>query len=162
MSDDTTFREVLGQFATGVTVVTFPSDPPHGITVNAFASVSLAPPQILIAIDHDTESYRLLEETVDAFAVNILAADQEDLGRHFASIEDAGYDPFAPDRSMTATTGAPIFDGVLGYLDCTVADRLESGDHTIYVGAVEAMETVAEDAPALTFFRGDWGQLADE
>ena len=157
MTDSEQFRRVLSQFPTGVTVVTLPSDPPHGITVNAFASVSLDPPQVLVAIDHDTETHELLTTELDGFCINILAADQEALGRHFADIEHLEEDPFA--TATTAATGAPIFEGVLGYIDCSTAASVDSGDHTIFIGDVESLGVQNPDKPALVYFRSDWDQL---
>lgn len=157
MSDTDQFRRVMSQFPTGVTVVTLPSDPPHGITVSAFASVSLDPPQVLVAIDHDTAAHDLLETAVEGYCVNILAADQEDLGRHFADIEHLEEDPF--EQADTAGTGAPIFDGVLGYVDCITTTRVASGDHTLFVGEVDHHAVRNPDKPALTYFRSDWGQV---
>src|SRR5699024_11296997 len=72
-------RQVMGEFATGATVVTFPSDPLHGLTVNALSSLSLDPPLVLICIDHGTTTYDLLtRDTIDGYCVNILDEDQRD------------------------------------------------------------------------------------
>lgn len=161
MVDSDTFRTVLGQFPTGVTVVTFSSDPPHGITVNAFSSVSLDPPLILICLEHDTKSHQLLQNTeLNQFCINILSADQVDLGKHFASIEEADEDPLAPEITTTAVTGAPILDGVVAYLDCEVEQAIPAGDHTIYIGEVVDLDVLDPTADAVTFFRGEWGSTS--
>lgn len=155
------FREVLGNFATSVTVVTLPTDPPHGITANAFASVSLDPPLVLVCIDHDTDSHDLLAtETVTGFCVNILAADQLHLGEYYADLIELDADPFDTDPTTTAETGARVFTESLAYVDCTLWASYPGGDHTIYVGHVEAADVLNPDTPALTFFRGGWGELA--
>jgi flavin reductase (DIM6/NTAB) family NADH-FMN oxidoreductase RutF len=158
MTDPDTYREAIGSFATGVTVVTFPSDPFHGLTANAVSSVSLDPPLVLVCIDHDTESYELLEAgAVDGFCVNVLAADQQHLGEYFARMRDLEESPFETEPTARGATGAPVFEESLAYLDCEVRDAHLAGDHTIYVGAVEDAAVLDEEAPGLTFFRSEWG-----
>jgi len=157
MVDEGTFRTVMGNFAAGVTVVTLP-EPLHGITVNAFTSVSADPPLVLVCIDHDTETYERFEGGTDAYCVNVLAGDQQHLGEHFARIEEHG-DPFTEEPTRVEETGAPVFEDALAYLDCSITDSLEAGDHTIYVGAVEAAEVLREEAGALTYFGGEWGTI---
>ena len=152
-------RAVMGNFAAGVTVVTLP-EPHHGITVNAFASVSLDPPLVLICIDHDTESHERLADGATGYCVNVLAGDQRHLGEHFARMADHG-DPFAEEATRTEVTGAPVFEESLAFLDCSLHEAVEAGDHTIYIGEVEAAETLRPEAPALTYFRGEWGALGE-
>lgn len=160
MVDGDTFRQVLGSFATGVTVVTFPSDPPHGLTANAFSSVSLDPPLVLVCVDHDTESYSLLTEGgIKEFCVNILAEGQQHLGEYFANMRELDESPFDTEETSTAETGTPVFDESLAYIDCTVWDSHRAGDHTIYIGEVAEASILNPDTPALTFFRGQWGTL---
>ncbi|PSQ17567.1 flavin reductase [Halobacteriales archaeon QS_8_69_26] len=158
--DPDEFRGVMGRFATGVTVVTLPSDPPHGITVNAFSSVSLSPPLVLICIDHDTRAYELLSEEVDGYSVNVLTTEQRDLGEYFANMVDLDRDPFEADPTRTGESGAPVFEESLAYVDCTVDAAHAAGDHTVYVGAVEAAEVLSPDADPVTFYDGKWGRLA--
>ena len=158
MVDSQQFREVMGNFAAGVTVVTLP-EPHHGITVNAFASLSLDPPLVLICIDHDTETHERLGAGDAGYCVNVLAADQKHLGEYFANMTELEREPFEAEATRTAVTGAPIFEGSIAYLDCSLYDAFEAGDHTIYAGEVEAAEVLDTDAPALTFFRGEWGTI---
>ena len=161
MTDSDVLRDAIGTFATGVTVVTFPSDPPHGLTANAVSSVSLDPPLVLVCIDHDTESYDLLEnEGVDGYCINVLAADQQHLGEYFARMTELEENPFEAEATRTAATGAPIFEDGLAYLDCEVWEAVPAGDHTIYVGEVQDLAVLDEDAEGLTFFRGEWGSTA--
>lgn len=161
MVDADEFRRVMGNFATGVTVVTLPSDPVHGLTANAVASVSLDPPLALVCVDHDTKTYELLDGgEVDAFCVNVLAGDQQHLGEYFANMTELEENPFEAEATTTAATGAPIFEESLAFLDCTVWDAVRAGDHTIYVGEAQSAEVLEEDAEGLTFFRGEWGTLA--
>lgn len=159
MVDTDTFRAVMGNFATGVNVVTFP-ETHQGLTANAFSSVSLDPPLLLICIDHETNSYELIqEEDIDAFCVNMLTADQQHLGEYFASMRDLDEDPFEAEDTRTGATGAPIFEDSLAYADCEIWDEVEAGDHTIYIGEIQEADVLSEDAQGLTFFRGDWGSL---
>jgi len=157
MVDGDQLRTVMGNFAAGVTVVTLP-EPRHGITVNAFASVSLDPPLVLICIDHGAETHEHLSGGVAGYCVNVLAADQRHLGEHFARMAEHG-DPFVEASTRTEATGAPVFEESLAYLDCALFDAVEAGDHTIYLGEVEAAETLRPGADALTYFRGEWGTL---
>lgn len=158
--DPDAFRSVMGRFATGVTVVTLPSDPPHGITVNAFASVSLSPPLVLVCIDHDTTAYELLDDGAGGYGVNVLAADQRELGEHFAGMRDLDPVPFESEPTRTETSGAPLFENALATLDCTLDTAHEAGDHTIYIGAVESAEVLRPEADPITFYTGEWGTVA--
>lgn len=157
--DSDAFRDVMGRFATGVTVVTLPGEEPHGITVNAFASVSLDPAKVLICIDHDTTAYERLEGEVDGFAVNILTADQRDLGEYFAGMREMDPGPFEVEPTRTEDSGAPVFEESLAYVDCTVDAAHEAGDHTIYVGDVESAGVLHPDADPITFYTGNWGTI---
>ncbi|MCO8244842.1 MULTISPECIES: flavin reductase family protein [unclassified Haladaptatus] len=160
MVDADAFRRVMGEFATGVTVVTLPGDPPHGITVNAFASLSLAPPLVLVSLDHGTEAHRLFaEEGADSYAVNILTHEQRHLAEHFAGMTDGDTDPFETEATKTAETGAPIFSDSLAYVDCTLYEAIEIGDHTIYAGHAEHTDSLDADTGPLTFYEGDWGTI---
>jgi flavin reductase (DIM6/NTAB) family NADH-FMN oxidoreductase RutF len=160
MVDKGQFRDVMGQFATGVTVVTLPGESPHGITVNAFASLSLEPPLVLVSLDHGTEAHQLfVDGAVESYCVNILTADQRRLGEYFAGMTDGEADPFADEPTATAVTDAPVFTDALAYADCTLHDTVEFGDHTIYVGHAEQVETQHPEADPLTFFQGEWGTI---
>ncbi|MFB6112195.1 MAG: flavin reductase family protein [Halobacteriaceae archaeon] len=159
--DSDTFRRVMGNFATGVTVLVQPTDPPHGMTANAFSSVSLDPPLCLVCVDHDTDCYEHFESGHTEFAFTFLAADQQDLGEHFAGMTELEPSPFEARATTTAATGTPIFADGLAYADCTLEAAHPAGDHTIYVGAVEDAAVLDPDADALTFFQGEWGSLGD-
>lgn len=158
MVDPDTFRQVMGQFAAGVTVVTLPA-PHHGITVNAFASVSLDPPLVLVCLDHDTEAYRRLADGAGGYCVNVLGGDQRALGEHFADMISLDPDPFEAESTTERPSGALSFDSAVAYLDCDVEAAHEAGDHTIYVGAVSEAAVQRPDVPVLTYFRGAWGEL---
>ena len=159
--EPTQFRQLVGNFATGCTAVTMNSDPPHGLTANAFASVSLEPPLVLVCVDHDTESYEFLSDGgVDSFCVNILAKEQQDIAEYFAGMSDSDDDPFETEATLTDETGAVVFEESLAYLDCSVYDAHEAGDHTIYVGEVKSADALQPTAEPLVFYQGGWGTIA--
>jgi flavin reductase (DIM6/NTAB) family NADH-FMN oxidoreductase RutF len=160
MAEIENLREVMGNFATGVTVVTF-ENADHGLTANAFSSVSLDPPLVLVCVDHDTRSYELLNSgEEDSFCVNILSEKQQHLGEYFAGMTELEDDPFEAEASTTASTGAPIFEDSLAYVDCNVWEEVPAGDHTIYIGEVQAADVLNEETNGLTFFRGEWGEIS--
>jgi flavin reductase (DIM6/NTAB) family NADH-FMN oxidoreductase RutF len=149
------FREALAHFATGITVVTA-SGPagPHGVTVNAFASVSLAPPLVLVCIDRGHLSHAVLAKS-GAFAVNVLAAGQEALSRFFAAPDrPEGPDAFRGIAFRPGRTGAPLLDGCVAYIECRVTASHPAGDHSIFVGAVEYAWAVPGRHPLLYYNRG--------
>ena len=135
------FRQVAGQFATGVTVVTTCSQgKPAGITVNAFCSVSLEPPLVLVCIDLISLTLPVIRES-GSFAVNILTNEQEELSRCFAGSTEERYEHFCHASFHIAATGAPIIDDVLAFIDARVVAEYPAGDHVIFLGQVEAMGT---------------------
>ncbi len=149
------FRLALRNFASGITVVTTTSaGQQFGITVSAFTSVSLEPPLILVCIDKRASIHDHLAEGA-AFAVNILAADQQDLSQRFASkVEDR----FANVATTTDANGSPLLDGALAHLQCRVVQAYAGGDHTICVGEVEA--TSVKQGKPLAYFDGQYAYLA--
>jgi flavin reductase (DIM6/NTAB) family NADH-FMN oxidoreductase RutF len=153
-------RQLMGNFATGCTIVTMSGDPPHGMTANAVSSVSLDPPLVLICVDHETKSYEMLTEGgIDSFCINILTKDQQNLAEHFAGMNELDDSPFETQPVFTDETGAPIFEESLTYLDCIVHADHRAGDHTIYIGEVKGGETLQTDAEPLTFYQGGWGTV---
>ncbi len=136
------FRQVAGQFATGVSVVTTSSQGRvAGITVNAFCSVSLEPPLVLVCIDLLSHTLPLIRES-RAFAVNMLTTEQERLSRCFAGSTPERYEHFCHAGYHIAATGAPIIDDVLAFIDARVVAEYPGGDHVIFLGQVEAMGTM--------------------
>jgi flavin reductase (DIM6/NTAB) family NADH-FMN oxidoreductase RutF len=161
--DPDKFRALVGTFATGCTVVTMEdkSQDYHGLTANAFSSVSLDPPLVLVCVDHDTESYERLEsEEIDGYCINILSKSQKDLGEYFAGMKELAHDPFETRVVGDRDTQAPVFEQSLAYLDCSIHDSHVAGDHTIYIGKVEQADTIADESEPLTFYTGDWGTIA--
>jgi flavin reductase (DIM6/NTAB) family NADH-FMN oxidoreductase RutF len=150
-------RRVMGHFATGVTVITSirTSGELHGLTANAFTSVSLIPPLLLVCIDKKAESYPCFDES-RIFTVNVLSADQEAISRKFAV---TGGDKFTGVSYRIGAKGAPILDGALAYLECRVTEKIDGGDHTIYIGEIEQAET--KEGKPLLFFRGGYRELGD-
>lgn len=160
MLDPMTLRQVCGQFATGVTVVTTRcAEEIHGMTVNSFASLSLDPMLVLFCADKKTNTHGYVDQS-GVFAINILRADQRPISDRFASKDLPEEQRFEGLSFCTALTGAPIFDCTAGYLDCRVSDRLPGGDHTIFVGKVEAMECFGGDP--LVFHAGKYTHLKEE
>ncbi|GAC1403436.1 MAG: hypothetical protein NVS4B12_25020 [Ktedonobacteraceae bacterium] len=138
------FRQVLGRFATGVTVVTTNNKGTiSGLTVNAFCSVSLEPPLVLVCVDLSSNALLLIRESKN-FAVNILTNEQEYLSRCFATPSTERYENFCHAEYATAVTGAPILDGVLAFIDARVVAEYPGGDHIIFLGQVEAIGTPSE------------------
>ncbi|MBE3604060.1 flavin reductase family protein [bacterium] len=155
--DKNELRRVMGHFATGVTVITTLNKDGkiHGLTANAFASVSLDPPLCLISVDKKAESYGSFEES-RVFTVNILASDQEALSRKFAV---SGGNKFEGVAYRIGANGAPILDGALAYIECKLYAAYDGGDHTIYLGEVQQAE-ITEGKPLL-FFRGGYREIGD-
>ena len=133
------FRRVMGQFTTGVTIVTTRSqDGIAGLTVNSFTSVSLDPLLVLVCVDLRSQSLPVFRAG-GVFAVNILAQEQEALSNCFASSTDERYNYFCHARHHVAATGAPILAGTLGFVDARITAEYPGGDHVIFLGQVEAM-----------------------
>jgi flavin reductase (DIM6/NTAB) family NADH-FMN oxidoreductase RutF len=133
------FRQVMGQFATGVTIVTTRGkDGLAGLTVNSFASVSLDPLLVLICIDLKSHTLPNLRAS-GFFAVNFLTKDQEDLSRCFAISSAERNEYFCNAPYHEAATGSPILDGILAFIDARIVAEYPGGDHAIFVGKVEAM-----------------------
>jgi flavin reductase (DIM6/NTAB) family NADH-FMN oxidoreductase RutF len=150
------FRRVLGHFATGVTVLTTTDSEgrPAGLTASAFTSVSLEPPLVLVCVDHKSQSYPALQES-RGFAVNILAVDQQDISRRFASTRLDKFDGVAYSRGAL---GAPLLEAALAQIECETVGRYVQGDHTIFIGRVEHAR-VGSGEPLL-YYRGRYDSLA--
>lgn len=173
------FREVMGHFATGISVVTTfepggvgdtddASSPggtagtgalggaggkPAGITVNAFSSVSLEPALVMIALDRR----RFITPMVRAagrYAVNVLGADQQALSDCFA------HAPVSPGRELfcgaswqPGPTGLPLIDGSIATLECTIVETFSAGDHDLFIGRVDSLEQHRPDVEPLLYYR---------
>jgi flavin reductase (DIM6/NTAB) family NADH-FMN oxidoreductase RutF len=149
------FRAALSRFPSGVTVITTRDAGGrfHGMTVSAFASVSLEPPLILVCIEKSTGSHRALQES-EFFVVNILAEGQENLSNHFASPVS---DRFGGIAYRLGLGEIPVLSDALVTLECRLAHAHEGGDHTIFVGLVEKSE-VKNEKP-LVYWHSDYRKL---
>jgi 3-hydroxy-9,10-secoandrosta-1,3,5(10)-triene-9,17-dione monooxygenase reductase component len=148
------FRDVLGRFASGVTVVTATSDSePVGLTCQSFSSVSLEPPLVLFVPAHTSRAWPLIRRT-GTFCVNFLAADQAELANTMAS---RGVDKFVDVKwTPSPVTGSPVLDGSLAHVDCTIHAVHEAGDHFVVIGRVVDLQTDEDEAEPLLFFRGEY------
>lgn len=143
------FRRICGHFTTGVTIVTTldATGRPHGMTANSFASVSLVPPLVSVAVDHGAAIHPAMRAGAH-FTINILADDQEALSRRFAGGLDERFDGVAWHADATRHV---LLDGALGYLRCEKWSELEAGDHTIFIGRVTSGATRAGARPLLHY-----------
>lgn len=157
------FRKTLGEFVTGVTVVTLPprSDP-IGVTVDGFAGVSLDPPLGLVCLERGSAADERLRGEAEGLCVNVLTTVQRDLAKHFADVEQLPRDPFETRPTVDRVTGAPAFERSLAFLDCRTQSAIPAGDHTVWLCRVVACHRPERGADPLTFFRGDWGTVKRE
>jgi flavin reductase (DIM6/NTAB) family NADH-FMN oxidoreductase RutF len=147
------FRTALARFATGVTVVTTTLDQAYfGLTVNAFCSVSLDPPLVLVSLDHTSQTYPIIRQS-GVFAVNILALEQEPLALRFAS-KDLHIKTFDDIPLRPGETGAPLFEESVARIECRLATEYPAGDHALMLGEVVHVDVSAgglEQAPLLYY-----------
>jgi flavin reductase (DIM6/NTAB) family NADH-FMN oxidoreductase RutF len=140
------FRQIMGQFTTGVTVATTRShEGLAGLTVNSFTSVSLDPPLVLICVDLYSTALPFFRAS-GTFAVNILTDEQEALSRCFATTSEERYEHFCHASYHIAASGSPILDGALAFIDSRIIAEYPGGDHVIFLGEVVAMGTDGQAA----------------
>ncbi len=154
------FRRVTGAFTTGVTVVTVEREPGlvHGMTANSFTSVSLDPLLVLICVDHEARLLSFLKSQ-RRFGVSILREGQQALSEYFAKTEQTPEEDARLDVRYTWTSsGIPLLGDTLAQLACNVVAEHPAGDHTIFIGEVESMES--HDGEPLLFHRGQYRRLA--
>lgn len=151
------FRQLLGRFATGVTILTTrtPGGEPIGMTASSVASVSLAPPLVLVSVDQRHDMHAALE-AASHFVLNVLAADQEALSRRFAADEPNRFGGvgFHPNKQ-----GIAVLDGVLAHIECEKQANIAAGDHTVFLGLVVG-GTVTDRRPLL-YYRGGYAGLRE-
>ena len=146
------FRNALGRFASGVTVVTACyKGQTHGMTANAFVSVSLVPPLVLVSLDNRSNMHRILPET-GQYGISVLAEDQEVLSNHFAGRTVEGLHLRFIER-----LGLPLLEGAVAYFVVRVVDAHLAGDHTLYIGEVLHFES--RDERPLLFHSGKYQQV---
>ncbi|MBU2991703.1 flavin reductase [Octadecabacter sp. 1_MG-2023] len=150
--DPKAFRRALGNFATGVTIITAtaPDGTKVGVTASSFNSLSMDPPLILWSSMKDTRSCEIFENA-SHFAVNILASDQMDMSNHFARQQK---DKFAGIEWEEGIGGAPVFPNCAGRFQCESYDKLDGGDHWIFVGKVVAFDDFGRSP--LCFHQGSY------
>jgi len=154
--DPDRYRAVIGRFATGVAIVTCNGpDGPAGLTTNAVTSLSLDPVLLLVAFDNGSRTLAAVRDS-RRFAVNVLAAGQDDLARVFAS-KRVGREKFEAVTHVDAH-GVPVLDGAIAWLACDLQDLRPAGDHTIGIGAVTHMHAEPDGEP-LVFFDGGYRRV---
>ncbi|MBA0125303.1 flavin reductase family protein [Haloechinothrix sp. YIM 98757] len=150
----------MARFATGVTVLTAGDEHGHGMTANAFSSVSLDPPLVLCCVARAARMHEVIT-SAQSFAVSILAADQQEVARYFADWRRprgrAQFD--AVEWLRGPRTGAPLLAGSLAWLECELSTVYSGGDHSIFLGEVLSSST-GSDPDALLFFGGGFHQVA--
>lgn len=158
--DTRSYRNLVGRFATGVTVVTVNDGGEfRAMTANSFTSVSLDPLLVLICVTRDASMHDPIHEA-GTFAVNLLAEEQRPVAELFARrgelVEPMGGLPF-----HVRGTGAPLIEGTLGWFECEVWREYDGGDHTIFVGRVVDMDLSRPDDAPLLFFAGKYGAMGN-
>ena len=153
---DKAFRMALGEFATGITVVTAPASdgPPVGFTVNSFSSVSLDPPLILFSVARDLNRFDAMD-AADAFVVNVLTSEQEHLSNQFASSKG---DKWADVEYREGDGGCPILAETLATFECVPWAKYDGGDHVIFVGEVKRF-SLSDAKGALLYFRSRYAAV---
>lgn len=156
--DPKLLRKALGAFATGVTVVTTidAEGHPRGLTANSFTSVSLDPPLVLICIGNHAASFETFAST-KRFAISILAEDQQGISALFSS---KTYNKFDQVSWRVEETGAPVLDGALAWLDCTVHESVHAGDHLVLIGRILRFDSAG--GRPLGFFAGQYVKFGYE
>jgi flavin reductase len=153
------FRKAMGSFATGVTVITVDYEGAvHGMTANAFTSVSLDPLLVLVCVDHKARTHAHLQAK-KRFGVNVLAANQRSISEYYAlptqthrhAEQEAGA------RFDHTAHGTPVLHGALAYLECRLHTAQDAGDHTIFIAEVE--DVVVREGNPLLYFRGGYREI---
>jgi len=152
------FRQAMGRFATGVTVITVDQDGEvHGMTANAFTSVSLDPMLVLVCVDHRARTHAHLHAR-KRFGVNVLARDQQAISEYYARLtETHQHAEEAGARFDRTEHGTPVLQGALAYLECRLHSAQKAGDHTIFIAEVE--EVLVREGEPLLYFRSQYGRL---
>jgi len=160
--NSTEFRKAMGAFATGVTIITVDLDGEvHGMTANAFTSVSLDPKLVLVCVDHSTRTHAHLHSK-KRFGINVLCEDQRAVSEYYARPERTHEHAEAEAGARFDRTihGTPILHGALAYFECRLQSAQDAGDHTIFIAEVE--EVVVRAGDPLLFFRGRYRNVGEE
>lgn len=156
------FRKAMGCFATGVTIITLDLDGEvHGMTANAFASVSIDPLLVLVCVDHNTRTHAHMQAK-KRFGINVLGEEQRAISEYYArparTHEHAEAEAGA--RFERTSHGTPMLEGALAYLECRLHSSEEAGDHTIFIAEVE--DVVVREGDPLLFFRGKYRKVGED
>jgi flavin reductase (DIM6/NTAB) family NADH-FMN oxidoreductase RutF len=156
------FRRAMGCFATGVTIITLDLEGEvHGMTANAFASVSLDPMLVLICVDHSTRTHAHLHAK-KRFGINVLGEDQRAISEYYARPERTHEraEEEAGARFDRTKHGTPMLHGSLAYLECRLHSAQEAGDHTVFIAEVQ--DVVVREGDPLLFFRGRYLKVGEK
>jgi len=156
------FRQAMGRFATGVTIITLDLDGEvHGMTANAFASVSLDPLLVLVCVDLNTRTHAHLHAK-KRFGINVLGEDQRAISEYYARAErtQERAEVEAGARFERTQHGTPMLQGSLAYLECRLHSAQEAGDHTIFIAEVQ--DVVVREGEPLLFYRGKYCKAGEE
>ena len=156
------FRKAMGCFATGVTIITVDLEGEvHGMTANAFASVSLDPMLVLVCVDHSTRTHAHLHAK-KRFGINILRQDQRAISEYYARPErdHERAETEAGARFDRTRHGTPVLHGALAYLECKLHSAELAGDHSIFIAEVE--DVVVREGEPLLFFRGKYRKVGED
>lgn len=155
--EESEFRRILGHWATGVAIATArgPDGAPCGLTANAFSSLSLDPPLVLVCVERSADTHDCIR-AAGTFAINILDESAERLARRFGM--DEMTDKFEGVAYRVGTTGAPLLENALAWMECRLHAEHPGGDHTIFIGEVVGGD--ARVAVPLLYYRSGYGGLA--
>lgn len=156
------FRRAMGQFATGVTIITVDLDGEvHGMTANAFASVSLDPLLVLVCVDRSARTHAHLHAK-KRFGVNVLCENQRSISEHYARTDRLDRDAERESGARFDRTehGTPALHGALAYLECRLESAWDAGDHTIFIAEVE--DVVVREGEPLIYFRGEYRKVGNQ
>jgi flavin reductase (DIM6/NTAB) family NADH-FMN oxidoreductase RutF len=156
------FRKAMGRFATGVTIITVDLEGEiHGMTANAFASVSLDPLLVLVGVEQTTRTHAHIHAK-KRFGINVLCEDQREISEYYARPErdHENAEVEAGARFDRTVLGTPVLHGALAYLECRLHSAQAAGDHTIFIAEVE--DVVVRDGEPLLFFRGKYRRVGDQ
>ena len=156
----TDFRQAMGTFATGVTVITVDQEGEvHGMTANAFCSVSLDPVLVLVCVDHRARTHAHLHAR-KRFGINVLRCDQQAVSEYYARVSESHQRAEEAGASFDRTAhGTPVLHGALAYLECRLHSTQQAGDHTIFIAEVE--DAVVREGEPLLFFRGRYRGMSE-
>ena len=158
----TEFRKAMGAFATGVTIITVDlDDEVHGMTANAFTSVSLDPMLVLVCVDHSTRTHAHLHAK-KRFGINVLCQDQMAISEYYARPERSHEHAEAEAGARFDRTrhGTPMLHGALAFLECRLESVQQAGDHSIFIAEVE--DVVVREGDPLLFFRSGYRKIGEQ